>query len=230
VDAIAVDHDHLRDALADGLQRLSGKLWMRADDGSVRSEGTPVVFVADLHGYDDPHPGHVDIGFAINPGHPEAPVLWDCATGIGNTPAEVAEYAAFVWLRTTAPTLLEVLEQQSRLADHFDPDDRGGLPGMHVVQGPALVFGRGDTIPLQEWTATNFVLPELGETLLPHFTGDVHGVKLLYGGTAGNEVAEVQVDHAYDEASSLGLANLPWPRLVEPAFARAYFLVMPTAD
>ena len=228
--ATTIDHDHLRDALADGLQRLSGKSWTPADDGSVRSEGAPVVFVADLHPDEDPQPGHVDIGFALNPEHPEAPVLWDCATGIGNTPAEVAEYAAFVWLRTTAPTLLEVLEQQSRLADHFDEADPGGLPGMHVVQGPALVFGRGDTTPLQEWAADNFVLPALCESLLPRFTADVHGVKVLYGGTAGNEVAEVRVDHAYDDAASRALANLRWPRLEMPAFARVYFLVMRAVD
>ena len=227
---ITIDHDHLRDALADGLRRLSGRSWTRADDGSIRSEGTPVVFIADLHRDENPGPGHVDIGFAVNPERPTAPVLWDCATGMGNTPGEVAEYASYIWLQTTAPAVLEVLEQRSRLADHHDPGDPGGLPGMHVVQGPALVFGTGDTTPLQEWVADNFVLPALGGSLLPQLTGDVHGIKLLFGGTAGKEVAEVRLDHVYDEASSLTLANLLWPRLPFPAFARAYLLVMPLAD
>ena len=193
---ITLDHDHLRDALADGLQQLSGKSWTRAEDGSIQSEGTSAVFVADLHGEEYSQPGHVDIGFALNPEHPQAPVLWDCTAGTGTTSAEVAEYAAFVWPKTTAPTVLEVLEGRSRLADHYGPDDPGGLPGMHVVQGPTLVFGTGDTTALQEWVAKNFVLPELRQTLLPRLTGAVHGVKLLFGGTTGNEVAEVRLDHA----------------------------------
>jgi hypothetical protein len=32
---------------------------------------------------------------------------------------------------------------------------------MHVVQGPALVFGRGDTTPMQDWARDNYVLPAL---------------------------------------------------------------------
>jgi hypothetical protein len=231
VSATTIDHDHLRDALADGLQRLSGRTWTRADDGSVRSDGSLVVFVAaDLHGDEDPHPGHVDIGIALNPEHPEAPVLWDCVVGIGRTPAEAAEYAAFVWLETTAPTVLEFVEQRGRLAAHLDSGDPDGLPGMHVLHGPVLAFGSGDSTPLRDWAVDNIVLPALRETLLPRITGSLHGVKLLFGGRAGDEVAEVRVDHAYDEASSRALADLPWPRLERPAFARAYLLVMPSID
>jgi hypothetical protein len=229
VSAITIDHDHLRDALADGLQRLSGRAWSRADDGSVRSEGTLVVFVANLHG-DEAQPGHVDIGIALNPENPEAPVLWDCVAGVGRTPAEVAERAAFVWLETTAPTVLELTEQRGRLATHLSSDDPEGLPGMHVLHGPVLAFGSGDSTPLRDWAADNIVLPALRATLPPRLTGSMHGVKLLFGGRAGDEVAEVRVDHVYDEASSRALADLPWPRLEKPAFARAYLLVMPSID
>lgn len=229
--ATAIDDDHLRDALTDGLQRLSGRTWTRADDGSVRSDGSLVVFVAaDLHGDENPHPGHVDIGIALNPENLEAPVLWDCAVGIGRTPAEVAEYAAFVWLETTAPTVLELVEQRGRLAAHLDSGDPDGLPGKHVLHGPVLAFGAGDSTPLRDWAVDNIVLPALRETLLLRLTGSLHGVKLLFGGPAGDEVAEVRVDHEYDEASSHALANLPWPRLEKPAFARTYLLVMPSVD
>jgi uncharacterized protein DUF6348 len=80
------------------------------------------------------------------------------------------------------------------------------------------------------WSADHIVLPALRDTLRPRLTGAVHGVKLLFGGTAGDEVAEVRVDTLYDEASSRALANLPWPRLEKPAFVRAYLLVMPSVD
>jgi hypothetical protein len=230
VSAVTIDHGHLRDALAEGLRELSGRKWTPADDGTIRSEGTPTVYVADLHDHEDQHPGHVDIGFALNPEHPEAPVLWDCATGVGQTPREVAERAAYVWLQTTAPTVLEVLEQRGRLATHLASDDPDGLPGMHCLHGPVLGFGACDVTPLRDWAADNIVLPALRETLIPHITGPLHGIKLLFGGTAGNEVAEVQVDHAVDEASSRVLASLTWPRLEKPAFVRAYLLVMPSAD
>jgi Family of unknown function (DUF6348) len=188
-----------------------------------------VVLVADLHGNED-QPGHVDIGIALNPEIPEAAVLWDCATGYGRNPAEVAERAAYVWLETTAPTVLELLERRGRLAAHLGSDDPDGLPGMHVLHGPVLTFGAGDGTPLRDWAVDNIVLPALRETLRPRLTGDVHGVKLLFGGTAGREVAEVRVDGVCDEASSHALAKLPWPRLEQPAFARAYLLVMPSAE
>jgi hypothetical protein len=228
VSDIAIDHEFLRDAITDGLSRISEMSWTRAADGTVRSERAQVIHIADLHPEEDQHPGHVDIGFGLNAEHPGAPVLWDCVAGIGNTPAQVAEQAAFMWLETTAPAVLELMEQRSRLADHHESTDPGGLPGMHVVQGPALVFGRGDTTPMQEWARDNYVLPALYEALSHRLSEDINGVKLLFGGRAGGEVAEVRVNQAYDEASSRTLAQLAWPRLEGPAFVRAYLVVMPS--
>jgi hypothetical protein len=83
---------------------------------------------------------------------------------------------------------------------------------------------------LRDWAADSIVLPFLRETLISHLTGHLHGAKLPFGGTAGNEVAEVRVDHVLDEASSRVLADLAWPRLEQAAFVRAYVLVMPSAD
>ena len=93
--------------------------------------------------------------------------------------------------------------------DHLDSGDPDGLPGMHVLHGPVLAFGSGDSAPLRDRAVDNIVLSALRETLLPRLTGSLHGVKLLFGGRAGDEVAEVRVDHAYDEASSRGLGGPP---------------------
>lgn len=188
-----------------------------------------MVFVTDLNHGDSQEPGHIDIGFALNPEHPEAPVLWDCSAGVGTNPAALAEFAARVWLETTAPTLLELLEYQGRLATHFSGDDPEGLPGLHVVHGPVLGFGACDASPLRDWAVDN-TLRAQRDTLPSRITGAVHGVKVLFGGMVGQAVAEVRVDGAYDEASSSALADLPWPRLEKPAFARAYLVVMPSAD
>jgi hypothetical protein len=50
-------------------------------------------------------------------------------------------------------------------------------------------------------------------------------VKLLFGGTAGDEIAEVRINGVVDEQASRALAELPWPRLGEPVFARAFLLL-----
>ncbi|MGW4849013.1 hypothetical protein [Nocardia brasiliensis] len=45
---------------------------------------------------------------------------------------------------------------------------------------------------------------------------ELNGIRLLFGGTAGVEVAEVQVNETIAVAASQALGALDWPRLGQP--------------
>ncbi|WP_433579278.1 hypothetical protein [Nocardia brasiliensis] len=51
-----------------------------------------------------------------------------------------------------------------------------------------------------------------------------NGIRLLFGGTAGEEVAEVQVNETVAGAASQSLGALGWPRLGQPAYTPAHIL------
>ncbi|WP_141692300.1 hypothetical protein [Nocardia brasiliensis] len=46
----------------------------------------------------------------------------------------------------------------------------------------------------------------------------------LFGGTAGEEIAEVQVNETVAGAASQSLGTLDWPRLGQPAYTPAHIL------
>ncbi|WP_367131136.1 DUF6348 family protein [Saccharothrix sp. HUAS TT1] len=219
---VAIDRNRLLTALATGLSDIAGA-WS-VDGGVVRTEGSPVVLVEDLHGGEQPA-GHVDVGFAFNPEAPGAPVLWDCAVGFGGTPAEVAEQAARTWLSTTAPALLELLAQRGELADHISGDDPVGLPGHHVIHGPIQSWGL-DPVAMRDWTADHPLAPALRDTLPAHLDQPVNGVKLIFGGSAGSEVVEARVNGVVRPDVTEALRALDWPRGESANFARAFLVVL----
>jgi hypothetical protein len=216
---LPLDRAHLVRTLA---TRLSEKAGTWTPDGdTIRSQGSPMITVTDLHRV---APNHVDIGVAVNPENPEAPVIWDCAAGVGETSEDVAEMAAHMWVETTGSTVLELLTQRGELAAHIPGDDPDGLPGYHAIQGPMLVYGH-DVEPLRQWVENNALLPALRSTLPQYLDPVVSGVKVLFGGSEEN--VEVRVDTEIREDVTAAVRALDYPRA---GFARAFFIVFPEAD
>lgn len=215
---LPLDRDHMVRTLATRLSDLAGT-WT-PDGVTIRSEGSPLIVVADLHdGAQDPN--HVDVGVALNPDHPDAPVLWDCAAGSGRTPVEIAETAAHMWLETTGNTVLELLTQKGDFASHIPGDDPAGLSGFHVIHGPVLPFG-ADREPLLRWVLENPLLPALRDTLPAHLDDAVNGVKLLFGGDP--ETVEVRVNGTVREDATAAVQALDWPRSARPTYVKTFLI------
>ncbi|MFI6443514.1 DUF6348 family protein [Kitasatospora sp. NPDC050543] len=190
-------------------------------DGSVvRGPGTTAVAVREHPGQDGA--GHVDLGFVLHLGRAEAPVIWDCAAGLGKTEEEKLANAVRMWATTTAATVVELQERRGEHGDHYRPRE---LPGWHAVQGPAAVFGFGRE-RLSQWLAENELLPALGPALLPELAGtQLGGVKLFLGGKAGDDVAEVRINGEVSERASAALRALHWPRGERLCWARLFVLL-----
>ncbi|MEE1828601.1 DUF6348 family protein [Streptomyces sp. BE20] len=193
------------------------------DGEVVRGPGTTAVAVREHPGGEGA--GHVDLGYVLELGRADAPVVWDCTAGLGKTEEEKLDSAVRMWATTTASALVELREGGGRHGDHADHPE---LPGWHAVQGPAAVFGFGNE-RLAGWLAEHRVLPALAPALLPALGGPdgrggrrPHGVKLFLGGKAGDDVAEVRVDGEVSEAASAALRALDWPRGERLCWARLF--------
>ncbi|MGW4893942.1 DUF6348 family protein [Kitasatospora sp. NPDC004240] len=188
------------------------------DGEVVRGPGTTAVAVRE-HPGDDGGAGHVDLGFVLRLGRADAPVVWDCAAGLGKTEEEKLANAVRMWATTTASALVEL---QGGHGEHGDHHDHPELPGWHAVQGPAAVFGFGNE-RLADWLTEHQVLPALAPALLPELAGrPLNGVKLFLGGKAGDDVAEVRVNGEVSEAASAALRALDWPRGERLCWARLF--------
>ena len=191
-----------------------------ADGSVVRGPGTTAVAVREHPGQDGA--GHVDLGFVLHLGRADAPVVWDCAAGLGQTEEEKLANAVKMWATTTAATLVELQEGRGEHGDHYRPAE---LPGWHAVQGPAAVFGFGNE-RLAHWLAEHQPLPVLAPALLPELAGArVNGVKLFLGGKAGDDVAEVRVNGEVSGPASAALRALDWPRGERLCWARLFILL-----
>ncbi|MFD0398104.1 DUF6348 family protein [Kitasatospora sp. NPDC059811] len=191
-----------------------------ADGEVVRGPGTTAVAVREHPGNDGA--GHVDLGYVLHLGRADAPVVWDCAAGLGKTEEEKLANAVKMWATTTASVLVELTDGRGVHADHADHAE---LPGWHAVQGPAAVFGFGNE-HLAGWLAEHRVLPALAPALRPQLAGPGPvGVKLFLGGKAGDDVAEVRVDGEVSEAASAALRAMDWPRGERLCWARLFVLL-----
>lgn len=190
-----------------------------ADGPLLRGPGTTAVAFRehDEHGTGG---GHVDLGYVLRLGQGDAPVIWDCAAYVGGTEVERLDSAVRMWAGTTASAVVGLLTGGG---DHYDAPE---LPGWHVVQGPAAVFGV-DTDPLFDWVAERDLGPVLAAAVLPELAErQVNGVKLFFGGKAGDDVAEVRINGTVCESASTTLRALDWPRGERLCWARLFLLLV----
>ncbi|MFI9273838.1 DUF6348 family protein [Kitasatospora sp. NPDC052896] len=191
------------------------------DGAVVRGPGTTAVAVREHPGADG-SAGHVDLGFVLRLGSADAPVVWDCTAGLGTTEEEKLDSAVRMWAATTAAAVVELIDQRGTFGDHVRTDR---LPGWHAVQGPATVFGFGSA-ELSRWLGGIELLPTLAEALAPELTDPaLNGVKLFFGGRAGDQVAEVRVNGTVARPASELLGTLDWPRGERFCWARLFVLL-----
>ncbi|MGK4583301.1 DUF6348 family protein [Kitasatospora sp. HPMI-4] len=192
------------------------------DGEVVRGPGTTAVAVREHPGQGGS--GHVDLGFVLDLGRADAPVVWDCAAGLGKTEEEKLDNAVKMWATTTASTVVELLEHRGEHGDHYRPAE---LAGWRAIQGPAAVFGFGNE-RLAGWLADHQPLTAIAEALGPRLTGgQLNGVKLFLGGRAGDDIAEVRLNGEVSEAASAALHALDWPRGERFCWARLFVLLIP---
>ncbi|MER8186314.1 DUF6348 family protein [Kitasatospora sp. NPDC094015] len=191
------------------------------DGELLRGPGSTAVAVREHPG--DGGAGHVDLGYVLQLGRADGPVVWDCAAGLGRTEEEQLANAVRMWATTTAGAVVELLERRGEYADHYRSAE---LPGWHALQGPAAVFGFGSR-ELAHWLAANQPLTALAESLRTELTGpQVNGVKLFLGGRVGEDVAEVRVNGVVCDRASAALRALDWPRGERLCWARLFILLV----
>lgn len=194
----------------------------------VRGPGTTAVAVREHPGEGGQGgAGHVDLGYVLELGRADGPVVWDCTAGLGRTEEEQLDSAVRMWATTTAAAVVEFQEGRGEHGDHYRTEL---LPGWQAVQGPAAVFGFGSE-RLADWLADHQVLPELAAALAPELAGPVPagvtGVKLFFGGRLGEDVAEVRIGGEVAERASAALRALGWPRGERLCWARLFVLLVP---
>jgi hypothetical protein len=157
---------------------------------------------------------HIDFGFLLDPADGQAPVFWDCASGLASTAEESLDPAVKAWSTTTAPVLLELLNQTGALAEHVRPPSELALPGYDAIRGAIQAWGWEKGVQeLAEWCAAYPILPSLPPVLVPGLTRPTfNGVKLYFGSAGDDVISEERINHEVDPDCSEALAGLPWPR------------------
>ena len=200
-----------------------GTEW-RVDGSLVRGPGATAILVDDR---DCAAPGHVDLGFALNVDRDDTPVIWDCAAGLGESEEAALEHTVEMWASSTVPVVLKVLTCSGEYAEHYQVDHPEGFPGWHAIHGPILGWGFGEgPQALQDWTLDNPLLPQLAALQQDLDRPELNGVKLIFGGYGDDDVAEVRVNGRLAAHASAGLRSLGWPRQSDPAFVRAFVLLV----
>ncbi len=198
--------------------------WTKTERGLV-GPGEALVRLGQRH--DSMSGGHVDVQFEPDEAKPLKTPLWDCVCGFGASSAEQARNAAYLWSQTSAAALFEFkYSRRGDFAPHYRGTDPGGFEGWHVISGPVMGYGRGDSADrLQQWYLSNSVLPALSRVMSDSIDDSTspHGVKIFLG---GNGIAEVRLDGEIHDSATEALAKQPWPRLEPPGFLRSYVLVL----
>src|SRR5262245_49562036 len=201
-----------------------GPAWTAVGNEAI-GPNTLAVRALDRH---DAGPNHIDLGFVLDRERDDAPVIWDCAAGLGDSPFEIVNQAVETWAVCTAPVVIELLTRDGDYATHFMGDDPLGIPGWHCIHGPILGFGLGDgPEAMQQWALDHPFLRPLAGVLTEGFDRpELNGIKLLFGG----DVAEVRINGEWNGPASDVLRALGWPRLDPVGFARCFVLAVHPVD
>ncbi|WP_406280890.1 DUF6348 family protein [Embleya sp. NBC_00896] len=219
-----LDQAHFTYITAALLERLSehSPEWRVGPDGLIGPGSTGVR----LSGHGEGEYGHLDIGFVLNRNNADAPVLWDCVAVPPGEPLAASIFAARVWIGSTLPPILELFDRRGEFGVHVGPDTPGGLPERHVVYGPVFGWGGEGSTELLEWVADRPLLVGLGDLVVPLLRGPIDLVKVIVGGTAGDEVVEVRVGRRDVAEAERRLLDRNWPRPASPFFSRSVMLVL----
>ncbi|GHJ48316.1 hypothetical protein Cs7R123_56580 [Catellatospora sp. TT07R-123] len=221
-------YDRNREVLTIVAERLSrfGPAWSADDiDGPLlRGPGTVGVLLQDNH---TDHDNHLDLVLLLNVDRPADTSIVDCTSGLGADLRDQWRQAVDSWAELTAATAIELMQPANKWADHLHGDNPNGVLGWHAILPGYYGFGVGPVGELPQWAADTPLLP----LLAPHLEAEadrefLNGVKILFGGPAGRETAEVRVNGRVAEAASEALLALPWPRPQRPAYTKTFVLMV----
>lgn len=113
------------------------------------------------------------------------------------------------------------------LADHYTGAECG-LSGRHALHGALLGWGRGDgPTQVQEWALDHPLLPLLAPALDRESWPTLGALRMFFGSQDGQSAAEVKLNGTPLEHAARLLLEQDWPRFKEPAFVRAFVLLIP---
>lgn len=193
----------------------------------VLGEGPVAIIVGERCDADRPRVRHVDLGVVLDADRPGSPVIWDRATGFESDERAAIEHAVRIWEAGTMPVIHELFAGDGRHADHYPPDDPHGLTGWHVIAGPVWGWSAGGSAePLQRWAAGNPLLRGMVTLGAELDRPAMNGVRVFFGGRAGDETAEVRVNGRVTDRPAMDLLRLDWPRLAHHAYLSRFFLAV----
>ncbi|GIF51423.1 hypothetical protein DFJ67_5159 [Asanoa ferruginea] len=170
---------------------------------------------------------HLDLEILLNVDRPELPTVADCSLGLASDPVDAARQAIRAWIETCLVTVIEVVEQRGRLADHFRSADEGGFAGWHAIVGSVTRWSLDGSPSKQEWFAEAMPWSTLAPVIAtgldrPH----LNGVRMLVGQGGDYTECEVRINGRRHEPSEAALAALNWPRSERFGLARTFVLLV----
>ncbi|MEU8389462.1 DUF6348 family protein [Micromonospora sp. NPDC048843] len=200
-----------------------GGQWLLTEGPMLRSGSLGVrVLPSDSDDY-----RHLDLEILLNVDRPDVPTVVDCTLGLAADPVEAARQAIQAWIETCLVTVLEMIEQKGRLANHFRSGDQGGFAGWHAIVGSATGWSVDGSQAKQEW----FTEAMPWSTLAPVIAAGLdrpylNGVRMLVGQGGDSTECEVRINGQRHEPSAAALAALDWPRTDRFGLARTFVLLV----
>jgi hypothetical protein len=190
----------------------------------LRGPGTLAIELQENHTESD---AHLDLAFILNVDNPTQTTIFDCTTGFGVSTEDAWGRAVGFWAELTAATIVELFKPANQYAEHQHGNDPLGFPGWHMISAGWIGFGRGEQRgALAQWAADQHLVTQLASVISTGLDRDhLNGVKIIFGGTSENEIAEVRINGQWDETASGALLALPWPRPPHAVFAQSFLLL-----
>ncbi|WP_329109140.1 DUF6348 family protein [Micromonospora sp. NBC_01699] len=200
-----------------------GGEWLLTDGPMLRSGSLGVrVLPSDSDDY-----RHLDLEILLNVDRPDVPTVVDCTLGLAADPVEAARQAIQAWIETCLVTVLEMIEQQGRLANHFRSGDQGGFAGWHAIVGSVTGWSVDGSRGKQEWFAEAMPWSTLAPVIADGLDRPyLNGVRMLVGQGGDFTESEVRINGQRHEPSAAALAALNWPRTDRFGLARTFVLLV----
>jgi hypothetical protein len=208
------------------LARVGGD-WKVAEGPILRSGSLGVRVLAS----DVAEPRHIDLEIVLNVDRPDAPTIVDCTLGLSADPIESARQAIQAWIDTCLVTVLEMIEQRGRLANHWQPGSPGGFTGWHAIVGNVTGWSVNGSTAKQQWFADAMPWSTLAPVIATGIDRPyLNGVRMFVGQGGDFTDCEVRINGRRHEPSSEALARLDWPRTERMGTARTFVLLVGSVD